>query len=141
MTSIRAVATLFVLLLGSLTLASCTGGAVPPEAKPGAEAWLGIVDAGRYADSWTEAAAYFKGAIDAKSWERQVGAVRTPLGKLQSRAVKSAKAATSLPGAPDGQYVVFQFETSFERKETSVETVTVSKETDGAWRVSGYYIK
>jgi hypothetical protein len=139
MISVRALTTVF--LLASLGLASCAGRAVPPEAQPGAEAWLGLVDAGRYAESWTEAAAYFKGAVDAKSWERQVGAVRTPIGKLQSRAVKSAKAATSLPGAPDGEYVVFQFDTSFERKATAVETVTVSKETDGAWRVSGYYIK
>jgi hypothetical protein len=45
------------------------------------------------------------------------------------------------PGAPDGEYVVIQFETSFEKKKSSIETITPIKEKDGSWRVSGYYIK
>ncbi|HEX3698552.1 MAG TPA: DUF4019 domain-containing protein [Polyangia bacterium] len=31
---------------------------------------------------------------------------------------------TTLPGAPDGKYVVIQFATSFERKKEAVETIT-----------------
>jgi hypothetical protein len=46
-----------------------------------------------------------------------------------------------LPGAPDGQYVVIQFETSFENKHNAVETVTPMLEPNGQWRVSGYYIR
>ena len=68
-------------------------------------------------------------------------AVRTPLGKLVSRKVKSASYKTSLPGAPDGEYVVIEFETSFLNKKTAVETVTPMMDNDGNWRVSGYYIK
>lgn len=48
---------------------------------------------------------------------------------------------TSLPGAPDGEYVVVQFETSFTNKKAAAETVTPMLENDGQWRVSGYYIK
>jgi hypothetical protein len=48
---------------------------------------------------------------------------------------------TSLPGAPDGEYVVIQFGTSFENKKTAIETVTPMLDKDGKWRVSGYYIK
>jgi len=48
---------------------------------------------------------------------------------------------TSMPGAPDGEYVVIQFESSFANKESAVETVTPMKGEDGVWRVSGYYIK
>jgi ribosomal protein S17E len=40
-----------------------------------------------------------------------------------------------------GEYVVIQFETSFENKKTAVETVTPMMDKDGIWRVSGYYIK
>ncbi|MEW6584469.1 MAG: DUF4019 domain-containing protein, partial [Nitrospirota bacterium] len=54
--------------------------------------------------------------------------------------VKSKKYATSLPGAPDGEYVVIEFETSFENKKSAVETVTPMMDS-GKWRVSGYYIK
>jgi hypothetical protein len=46
-----------------------------------------------------------------------------------------------LPGAPDGQYVIIQFETSFENKQNAVETVTPMLDTDSQWRISGYYIK
>ncbi|MGB3565135.1 MAG: DUF4019 domain-containing protein, partial [Thermoanaerobaculia bacterium] len=64
-----------------------------------------------------------------------------PLGKVLSRKVKSKQYATSLPGAPDGEYVVIQFETSFENKTTAIETVTPMKDEDGKWRVSGYFIR
>ena len=122
---------------GALT--SCKS--VSPDALPAAEAWLALVDAEQYPESWTEAASFFKGKIDSPSWERAVAAARGPLGHVQSRVVKSSTAATSLPGAPDGEYVVFQFETTFEHKQGATETVTPMKDTDGRWRVSGYYVK
>jgi hypothetical protein len=106
-----------------------------------AEAWLALVDSGKYAESWQEAAGYFRGAVDKAQWEKSLLSVRKPLGKMIRRKVISAKYYTSLPGAPDGQYVVIQFETSFEKKIKAIETVTPMFETDGVWRVSGYYIK
>jgi len=58
-----------------------------------------------------------------------------------SRELKTAKYATSLPGAPDGEYVVIQFKTSFANKADALETITPMKDDKGAWRVSGYFIK
>jgi hypothetical protein len=55
--------------------------------------------------------------------------------------VKSVTSANTLPGAPDGEYVVFQFDTSFERKEAALETVTTIHEADGQWRVAGYFVR
>jgi hypothetical protein len=106
-----------------------------------AEKWLTIVDKGKYMESWEESSEYFKQAITQDQWEQALHAVRGPLGKLISRKVKSAAYKTSLPGAPDGQYVVIQFNTSFENKKSGIETVTPKMDTDGKWRVSGYYIK
>jgi len=106
-----------------------------------AEKWLRIVDKGNYRESWEESSEYFKQAVTQDQWEQAVQAVREPLGKLISRKVKSAIYRTSLPGAPDGQYVVIQFSTSFENKKSGIETVTPMIDKDGKWRVSGYYIK
>ena len=106
-----------------------------------AEKWLALIDEGKYAESWKEAAEYFKAAVKQEQWEQSLQVVRKPLGKLVSRKVKSASYKTSLPGAPDGEYVVIQFETSFENKKSSIETVTPMMDKDGKWRVSGYYIK
>jgi hypothetical protein len=106
-----------------------------------AEQWLTIVDKGKYAESWNESSEYFQQAVTQDQWEQAVQAVREPLGKLISRKVKSATYTTSLPGAPDGQYVVIQFNTSFGNKKSAIETVTPRMDSDGKWRVSGYYIK
>jgi hypothetical protein len=48
---------------------------------------------------------------------------------------------TTLPGAPDGEYVVIQYQSSFGKKNLAVETVTPMLDQDGVWRVSGYFIR
>jgi len=106
-----------------------------------AETWLSLVDEEKYADSWNEAAGYFKGSVKQEQWQETLKAVRKPLGQVISREVKSKSYHTSLPGAPDGEYVVIQFDTSFDNKKSAVETVTPMLDKDGKWRVSGYFIK
>jgi hypothetical protein len=111
------------------------------KAQRAATAWLALTDGGKYSESWDAAAAPFKAAITKPDWEKAVKSARSPLGALKSRSLKSATFARSLPGAPDGEYVVIQFDTQFANKAAAVETVTPMREKDGSWRVSGYYIK
>ncbi len=106
-----------------------------------AEQWLLLVDSGKYEQSWKEAAEYFRNAVSQNKWEQSLQAVRSPLGKLISREVKSTMYKKSLPGAPDGEYVIILFDTSFSNKKSAIETVTPMLEKDGSWRVTGYYIK
>jgi hypothetical protein len=106
-----------------------------------ADAWLKLVDAGSYGASWDEAASFFRNAIARTEWEKAVKAVRPPLGKVVSRKVASRTYTESVPGAPDGKYVIVQYETSFEKKRRAVETVTPMLDADGRWRVSGYFVK
>lgn len=103
--------------------------------------WLSLTDRGQYEQSWTGAASLFRAAISEADWVQSLKAARSPLGQMNSREVASAKFARTLPGAPDGEYVVFQFSTSFEKKASAVETVTAMKDEDQTWRVAGYYIK
>ncbi len=105
-----------------------------------AQTWLAIVDAGRYAESWQTAAAFFKNALAQDQLSQSLDAVRRPLGKVLSRRLLSKTFMTEVPGAPDGQYVVIQFDTAFENKASSVETVTPMMDPDGAWRAAGYFI-
>ena len=60
---------------------------------------------------------------------------------MKSRELQSKQYTTSLPGAPDGQYVVVQYKTSFANRKSATETVTPMFDKDKKWRVSGYYIK
>ena len=105
------------------------------------EKWLALIDAGNYGKGWDEASELTKKSITKEVWTQSLQPVRQAMGDLISRNVKSAQYATSLPGAPDGEYVVIQFESSFQNKKAAVETVTPMINNDGVWRVSGYYIK
>ena len=46
----------------------------------------------------------------------------------------------SVPGMPDGEYLIIQFDSDFENKKGVVETVTTMKE-DGVWKPMGYFIR
>jgi len=132
-----------VLALGAaitaLVLAADT--AAERAAQQSAQTWLALVDAGRYGQSWSEAAQLFKQAVTQAQWESAARGAREPLGKLQARKLQSSEYRRTLPGAPDGDYVVIQYATSFENKKSAIETITPMKDKDGVWRVSGYYIK
>ena len=123
------------------TTARAADQAAVDEATRAADQWLKLVDAGEYKQSWETASTIFKNAVTADQWAQQVVIVRKPLGALVSRKLKSAQYATSLPGAPDGKYVVIQYDSSFQNKSAAVETVTPMLDKDGQWRVSGYYIR
>jgi len=133
---------IFVLLLNFVTTtARAADQAAIDEATKAADRWLKLVDAGDYKQSWDTASSLFKNAVTADQWAQQVGSARKPLGALVSRKLKSAQYATTLPGAPDGKYVVIQYDSVFQNKSAAVETVTPMLDKDGQWRVSGYFIR
>jgi len=110
-------------------------------AQEAAASWLSLADSLRYDQSWETAASLFRAAVSKADWGKALGGVRGPLGAVRSRKLKSATFTRSLPAAPDGEYVVIQFETQFANKAAAIETVTPMKDKDGKWRVSGYYIR
>jgi Protein of unknown function (DUF4019) len=110
-------------------------------ATAAAEIWLGHVDAGDYAGSWREASAYVQSTITEQAWVASLQRVRTPLGPLLSRQLTQVQHTQSMPGAPDGDYVVMLFDTRFANKQAAVETVTFMQEKKGEWKAAGYYIK
>jgi len=111
-------------------------------AQKSAQDWLALIDKGDYAASYDEAASLFKAAITKDDWMQKIRAARAPFGKVVSRKLKTAQFTTQLPGAPDGQYVVMQYDTSFENKQSAVETIVpMLDKKDSQWRTSGYFIK
>lgn len=106
-----------------------------------AENFLQLVDSGRYSESWDATSRLFKSQISKQKWAEQLDTVRPLFGNIINRKIEDQKYTKSLPGAPDGEYVVIQFSTEFENKKKAIETVTPMLESDGEWRVSGYYIR
>ena len=130
--------------IGMISVVGCSPSG-NSEAKEAAEktakAWLALVDSEKYEESWYETAGFFKGAVPKVQWLQSMKSVRRPMGKNTSRKLQSKLYLTSLPGAPDGEYVVIKYDSSFENKRHALETVTPMRDKDGKWRVSGYFMK
>ncbi len=110
-------------------------------ARAAAETWLAHIDRNDTAASWTAAHSSFRAGISQDDWSASVGKVLGSLGLPASRSFRSAEYHSELPGAPDGHYVVLIFATAFEHKAHGIETVVPALDTDGVWRVSGYFVK
>lgn len=110
-------------------------------ANSAAVAWLGLMDAADYGASWDAAATVFRKSISRSDWQARAASVRGSTGALKSRTLRSASFTHALPGAPPGDYVVIRFDASFAQQASAIETVTPMRDSDGSWRVAGYYIK
>lgn len=126
--------------LAFLLAGTALAGEKEAAAEAAARGWLVHLDAGDYAKAWSNAGVLFKRQLTSQAWEDIASGVRAPMGALRSRGARAAQRASSLPGAPDGEYVVLQFDSSFANKKVAVETVTAVFE-DGVWRVVGYFIR
>ncbi|MCW5980432.1 MAG: DUF4019 domain-containing protein [Bryobacteraceae bacterium] len=110
-------------------------------AQQAAEPWVKLVDDAKYGESWDAASSLFKKGVARDKWAAMAKPVREPLGKVISRKLAHGEYSTDAPGVPDGEYVFLQFQTSFEKKKSAVETVVMALEPDGKWRAAGYFIK
>jgi len=111
------------------------------KAETAARSWLTLVDSGKYDESWKEASGLFRHAVTSAGWAGAIKSARSPLGALKSRKPKASQFTRNLPGAPEGEYVVIQFDADFEGGGPRVETITPMLDPDGTWRVSGYFVK
>ena len=103
--------------------------------------WLAMVDEGDYGGSWDEGARMFKGQVSRSRWQDAARGARGPQGALDSRSLRSRQYETELPGAPDGEYVVVQYDSSFANNRSAIETVSLVLDGDRGWRVTGYFIR
>jgi hypothetical protein len=139
MKTLLAVSAATLILIGFSTSADDSDAVA--QAQVAAKSWLALTDSAKYGQSWDAAASIAKSAVTRADWEKAIKGGRSSLGAVKARKVKLATFTRTLPGAPDGEYVVIQFESQFENKAAAIETVTPMHDKDGVWRVSGYFIK
>ena len=104
------------------------------------EKWLVLIDTGKYSESWLEANEYFRNSVKKDQWDKTVQSVRTSIGKVISRKLKTKIYKTALPGEPQGQYIIIQYATSFQNKKSATEEVVAMLDKNGRWKVSGYHL-
>ncbi|GAB5489667.1 MAG: hypothetical protein Pars2KO_32370 [Parasphingorhabdus sp.] len=102
--------------------------------------WLGLVDNQNWSESWSSAGSFFRSKVSEKTWTSTILSVRDPLGSLKSRSILKVTEATSLPGAPDGEYEIVEFKSEFTNKSGAIETLVLMQEA-GTWKTVGYFIR
>lgn len=103
--------------------------------------WIELIDNEKYNQSWDEASEGFKASITKEKWGLMVGNIRPKFGKVLERKVSSMIYTTSLPNAPSGKYIVIRYHSKFSNIDNVTETITPSKDKNGEWHISGYFIK
>jgi hypothetical protein len=106
--------------------------AVTPTPDDRAREWLVLVDDKNYPQSWSQAAKAFQGRQKADVWAKDADILRTPLGAVASRGLKSIDLTRN-------NVAVIRYDTAFARKAAAVETVTLAFE-NGSWAVSDYSV-
>jgi hypothetical protein len=137
------VARLFVLTCAIVLMAGTAQAQDPraSEAQAAARAWLALVDRGDLVGSWKAGGKKFQEAMAADAWADAMRDAREPLGPVKSRAVTATRFQQNLPGGPDGEYSLITYESGFEKRGAGRESVTLERESDGVWRVIGYFIR
>jgi len=108
------------------------------EVSADAQKWLSLVDDLKYEESWKEASSMFRNEVTQDQWIADLTRSRKPLGALVSRTRTRIQFAKSLRGAPDAEYVILHFQTTFANK-TATERLTLVKE-DRTWRLAAFGI-
>jgi hypothetical protein len=111
------------------------------KARAAAEHWLALADAGQRGASWAAAAEPFQAAVTKADWEKLLQSARAPLGAVKRRTLKSATYEKTLPGAPEGEYVVIVYSSEFANNAGATETVIPARAKDGSWKVASYFIR
>ena len=100
--------------------------------------WLSLVDEQKYEESWNQASSMFRNEVTKEQWITALKRSREPLGAVASRTRTRLEFSKALRGAPDGDYAIIHFSTTFNGK-SATERLTLTKE-EGKWQMAAYGI-
>ena len=111
------------------------------EAQRAAREWLAYTDAIDAAASWQRAGQKFRNAVPIAQWTKALKEQREPRGKTIQRTILASQFPRQIPGYEEGDYALIRFRTAFANRPSSEESLTLQRESDGVWRVVGYFIR
>ena len=115
-----------------------TGAQSEEDVAADAQKWLALVDDQKYEESWMRASSMFRSEVKQEQWIAALRRSREPLGSVTSRTRTRLQFSNALRGAPDGNYAILHYQTSFSSK-TATERLTLVKE-NGRWQMAAYGI-
>ena len=126
-----------ILALTAVAGALIVAGPAEEEASATGAKWLALLDDQKYEESWKQSASMFRSQVTQEQWLASLKKFREPLGSLVSRTPARVDFTRSLRGAPDGEYAIVHFTTSFRNKNDVTERLTLVKE-DNRWQATAY---
>lgn len=99
------------------------------------EDWLGLIDAGKFAESWEALSAKLKAKYARENWGTTLRPLLNKVGRVKTRRLKGVEYSDPAAGT-----VAVDFESSFTKVSNAGETVILEMEADGEWRVASYSI-
>jgi hypothetical protein len=109
-------------------------------ARQAAEAWIQLLDDGKFDQAYLQMGMTAHRQISQQQWRDQLNATRARYGTLESRIFQYPNYTTTLKNAPPGQYVVLNYLCTFSSHLTSPETVVMTKVGTG-WMVAGFQVE
>ena len=110
------------------------------QTTPVAEAFLQLLDQGKYAESWQSSAKLMQGKISEKEWVEKLAKARTLSGEFVARERTDASYSTEAQDSPDGEYMMLTYSSNFKKATDVSEYVTVALE-GTRWKVAGYFMQ
>lgn len=103
--------------------------------------WLGLLDAGKFAEAWQAGGALLRASTSEDDWIVATERVREGFGVVDSRMRLTRDFHMELEGEPDGKYFTLRFRTRLASGREEIEVVTLAADDDGRYRVVAYGLK
>ncbi len=110
-------------------------------AQDTADGWIALIDSMEYAASWERTSAALRQQVTQIDWEQTMRSTLSPLGPLLSRTLQGREYTTTLPGAPEGEYIVITYGSTYTQLENAVETLVMVRNPASEWKPAGYYVR
>ncbi|MBA3602398.1 MAG: DUF4019 domain-containing protein [Parachlamydiaceae bacterium] len=99
--------------------------------------WLAVVDKGDFGNAYDMTTKALQFTMPRNEWVVMIQAMKGSLGQVTERKVIDIRTAKDPKGAPQGDYMIFIYETTFSNGKKATEILSL-QEHIGVWRVYSY---
>lgn len=111
------------------------------EATQSAERFLQLVDNQAFEQSWQASAKLLQEKVPNEEWIKKLTSLHQWVGKVVERKQVDTRYTTEAKDSPDGEYILINYESNFQKKQSAKEQILVMLEDDHLWRVAGYFVQ
>lgn len=105
-----------------------------------AKEYVTELDQGLYAQSWEKSGFLFRQTVSQNDWVKSLNLIRKPLGKAMSRKLGERRMIKDPYNLLKGQFMVVEFDTSFEHAPEGRELLILRSGSDDVWHVASYEV-